>query len=77
MENRVILKMSMFREIPQRGEYVGDEIYQSDYATVVYEGGILNAGTEVRILDGESVRAEGKVIKSGKSNYFKYAEIWL
>ena len=41
------------------------------------EGGILNAGTEVRILDGESVRAEGKVIKSGKSNYFKYAEIWL
>ena len=32
MENRVILKMSMFREIPQRGEYVGDEIYQSDYA---------------------------------------------
>ena len=26
MENRVILKMSMFREIPQRGEYVGDEI---------------------------------------------------
>ena len=36
MENRVILKMSMFREIPQRGEYVGDEIYQSDYATVAY-----------------------------------------
>ena len=55
---------------------VNGVMYDYNYH-VVYEGGILNAGTEVRILDGESVRAEGKVIKSGKSNYFKYAEIWL
>lgn len=51
-------------------------MYDYDYH-IVYEGEKMNVGTEVRILNGESVRTEGKVIKSGKSNYFKYAEIWL
>ena len=39
---------------------VNGVMYDYNYH-VVYEGGILNAGTEVRILDGESVRTEGKV----------------
>lgn len=44
---------------------------------VVYEGEKIKMGTEVRVLDSESIRGEGKVIKPSKSNYFNYAEIWL
>lgn len=55
---------------------VNGVMYDYNYH-VVYEGEKIKAGTEVKIMDGEDVRAEGKVIKPNKSNYFKYAEIWL
>lgn len=55
---------------------VNGVMYDYNYH-VVYEGEKIKNDTEVKIMDGEEVRGEGKIIKSGKSNYFKYAEIWL
>lgn len=37
----------------------------------------VKAGTEVRCLDGNSVRGEGKVYIVKNTNYFNYSELWL
>ena len=37
----------------------------------------VKAGTEVRCLEGDSVRGEGKVYIVKNTNYFNNSEIWL
>jgi hypothetical protein len=45
---------------------------------VVYEGGRIAVGTEVRALDDEgNVRGEGTVVATAECNYFDYAQIWM
>lgn len=44
---------------------------------IVHVSESIPIGTEIRVMDGDSVRGEGKVIKSGKCNYFDYCEIWV
>lgn len=35
------------------------------------------AGDHVRVMDGEKVRCEGRVIRPNKLNYLDYAEFWV
>ena len=44
---------------------------------VVYEGPNIPIGTKIRCLNGEDVRGEGKVLKSGKCNFLGYSELWV
>lgn len=37
----------------------------------------IAAGDKVRILDGERVFGEGKVLRPKKLNYLPYAEFWI
>lgn len=55
---------------------VNGMMYDYNYH-VVYEGERIKAGTEVKVLDGDEIRAEGTAVKSAKCNYFNYSEIWL
>jgi len=55
---------------------VNGENYMYSYK-VVYEGEKIEAGKEVRVMNGDDVRAEGIVVQSGVCNYFNYAQIWL
>lgn len=52
-------------------------LYEYQYH-IVHEGDLIPLGTTVRALDSEgNVRGEGKVIKTGKCNYFSYSEVWV
>ena len=37
----------------------------------------IKAGDEVRCVDGESVRAQGKAYMVKVNNFFNYSEIWI
>ena len=44
---------------------------------IVYEGEKIPTDTLIKVLDKGQLRAEGKVIKSAKCNFFNYTQIWL
>lgn len=53
------------------------DVYRPNYHVVCEMNVGITAGTEVRCLEGESVRGEGKVYIVKNSNYFNNSEIWL
>ena len=55
---------------------VNGKVFTPSYH-VVYEGEKISPYTEVRCLEGEEVRGEGKVLKSTKCNRLNYAELWM
>lgn len=55
---------------------VNGQVHDYSYL-VVYEGEKIEAGTEVRAIDGEEVRGEGSVIRSTKCNNLAYAKLWM
>ena len=53
------------------------EVFRPNYH-VVCEGKVdVKAGAEVRCMDGDSVRGEGRVYIVKETNYFNYSEIWM
>lgn len=55
---------------------VNGENYTYSYK-IVYEGKKIEAGTEVKVMSGDDIRAKGIVVQSSICNYFNYAQIWL
>lgn len=53
------------------------EVYRPNYHVVCEMRVEVKAGTEVRCLDGDSVRGEGKVYIVKNTNYFNNSELWL
>lgn len=53
------------------------EVYRPSYHVVCEIRVEVKAGTEVRCLEGESVRGEGKVYIVKNANYFNNSELWL
>lgn len=53
------------------------EVYRPDYHVVCEMRVDIKAGTEVRCLEGDSVRGEGKVYVPKRTNFFNYTELWL
>lgn len=53
------------------------EVYRPAYHIVCEMRVEIKAGVEVRCLDGESVRGEGKVYIVKNTNYFNNSELWL
>lgn len=53
------------------------EVYRPNYHVVCEKNLEIEAGTEVRCLEGNSVRGEGKVYMPKRTNYFNYTELWL
>lgn len=56
---------------------VNGEVYRPNYHVVCEMRVEINAGAEVRCLDGNSVRGEGKVYITKDANYFNNTELWL
>lgn len=45
---------------------------------IVCQGGIdISEGDYVIAYKGESIRGEGKVVKTSSTNYYSYTELWL
>lgn len=53
------------------------EVYRPAYHIVCEMRVEIKAGVEVRCLDGESDRGEGKVYIVKNANYFNNSELWL
>ena len=53
------------------------EVYRPDYHVVCEKRLSVKAGDEVRCMDGENVRGEGKVYIVKCTNYFNYSELWM
>lgn len=53
------------------------EVYRPNYHVVCEMRVEIKAGTEVRCLEGDSVRGEGKVYISKRTNFFNYSELWM
>lgn len=53
------------------------EVYRPAFHVVCEMRVEVKAGTEVRCLDGEAVRGEGKVYIVKNTNYFNNSELWL
>lgn len=56
---------------------VNGEVYRPNYHVVCETRVEVKAGVEVRCLEGESVRGEGKVYIVKNANYFNNSELWL
>lgn len=56
---------------------VNGEVYRPSYHVVCEMKVDVKAGTEVRCLEGDSVRSEGKVYLPKRTNFFNYSELWL
>lgn len=52
-------------------------VYRPNYHVVCGERISLKAGDEIRCMDGESVRGQGKVYTVKNTNLLNYSEIWL
>ena len=53
------------------------EVYRPNYHVVCEMRVNIKAGTEVRCLEGNCVRGEGKVYIPKRTNFFNYSELWL
>lgn len=53
------------------------EVYRPAYHVVCEMRVEISAGTEVRCLEGNSVRGEGQVYTTRRTNFFDYSELWL
>ena len=53
------------------------EVYRPSYHVVCEIRVEVKAGAEVRCLEGDSVRGEGKVYRPKRTNFFNYTELWL
>lgn len=53
------------------------EVYRPNFHVVCEMIVDIKAGTEVRCLEGGSVRGEGKVYIVKNANYFNNSELWL
>ena len=53
------------------------EVYRPNFHVVCEMNVDIKAGTEVRCLEGDSVRGEGKVYIPKRMNFFNYTELWL
>lgn len=52
----------------------GEQFFPSYH--IVSEKGVSN-GAFVKVLDGDSVRAEGKVVRTAHANYFNLYQAWI
>lgn len=53
------------------------DVYRPDYHVVCEKKVTIKAGDEVRCMDGENVRGEGKVYTVKCTNYLNYSELWM
>lgn len=53
------------------------EVYRPAYHIVCEMRVDIKAGAEIRCLEGESVRGEGKVYIVKNTNYFNNTELWV
>lgn len=53
------------------------EVYRPNYHVVCEKRITVKAGDEVRCMDGENVRGQGKVCTVKSTNYFNYSELWM
>lgn len=53
------------------------EVYRPNYHVVCEMRVEINAGMEVRCLEGNNVRGEGKVYIPKRTNFFNYSELWM
>lgn len=52
-------------------------VYRPNYH-VVYESDIvIKSGMEVRCMDGDTIRGEGKAFAPKRCNFFNYSEVWI
>lgn len=52
-------------------------VYRPAYHVVAEKTDAIKAGDEIRCMDGELVRCDGKAYMVKSTNYFKYTEIWM
>lgn len=53
------------------------QVYRPNYH-IVCEGHVkVGVGCEVRVMDGDNVRGEGKVVNTKVLNYLNYSEVWV
>ena len=53
------------------------DVYCPNYHVVCEKRITIQAGDEVRCMDGESVRGKGEVYTVKSTNYFNYSELWM
>lgn len=53
------------------------EVYRPNYHIVCEKRISLDAGDEIRCMDGENIRGTGRVYMVKNTNYLGYSEIWL
>lgn len=53
------------------------DVYRPNYHVVCEKKITIKARDEVRCMDGENVRGEGKVYIVKCTNYFNYSELWV
>jgi len=53
------------------------EVYRPNYHVVCEKCTTIKAGDEIRCMDGEDVRGQGKVYMVKGTNYFNYSELWM
>ena len=52
-------------------------MFRPNYHVVCEGKADVKAGAEVRCMDGNTVRGEGRVYVVKETNYFNYSEIWM
>lgn len=52
-------------------------LFRPNYHVVCERNIPLNAGDEVRCMDGETIRGEGNIYMVRNTNYLGYSEIWM